>query len=411
MSTSLQWITGRQSMLAVEPILIVDACVQHTLFLLLVAVLCVVTAVVMFKALSNKKNKVKSCVDTSHNASDMRGKTVVVTGANAGIGFETALELSRLGARVIVACRCPSKGLAAAEAIRGLTGNERVEFALLDVGSLSSVRRFADKLVASEERLDVLVNNAGITAPRQKRLTSEGVEVTLATNFLGPFLLTNLLLDVLRQSAPSRVVNVTSALYRLGRVPWDYLDAAGGSANAEYPGVECTYASSKLLLNMFTVRMARRLEGTGVTCNAVHPGVVATCFNQKEPGLRHFLWNSFLQTFGTSPRKGSRGSVYLSSSPTLRDVTGKYFVSRRQSSWSSKVLDEEVACRVWSRSEELICSVLVGTDALEGTLRSDIGAWKPTASLKVANCDGVKESHPDERAKSSVWNEAQDNEL
>ncbi|KAL1486338.1 hypothetical protein MTO96_047013, partial [Rhipicephalus appendiculatus] len=238
------------------------------------------------------------------------------------IGFETALQLSRLGARVIVACRCESKGRAAVEAIRHATRNDRVEFALLDVGSLTSVRRFANKLLATEERLDVLVNNAAITAPPQKRLTREGVEITLATNYLGPVLLTHLLLDILKRSGPSRVVNVTSALYRLGRVPWDQLETAGrGGASFEYPGVESTYASSKLLLNLFSVELARQLQGTG-----------------------------------------ARGPVYLASSPGLRDVSGKYFVSCRQSSWSRKVLDEETAHKVWCHSAELVRAVLKDVD-------------------------------------------------
>ncbi|XP_037575091.1 retinol dehydrogenase 14 isoform X1 [Dermacentor silvarum] len=396
MSTSpQQWITGRPPFLAVNRLLFVESRVQHTIILLLVVILCVFATVVIFKALSRKKRKAVDCLDHSHDDVDMRGKTVVVTGGNAGIGFETALELSRLGARVIVACRCPSKGHAACEAIRRLTGNDLVEFALLDVASLASVRRFANRLLASEERLDVLVNNAAITAPPQKRLTHEGIEITLATNYLGPFLLTNLLLDLLTRSGPSRVVNVTSALYRFGRVPWEQLETSGGDGvSVEYPGVESTYASSKLLLNLFSVHLARQLQGTEVTCNAVHPGVVATTINQKEPGLRHFLWNSFLHTFGTSPRKGARGSVYLSSSPGLRDVTGKYFVSCRQSSWSSKVLDDETAHKVCRRSAELVRAVLA--DAHSARAPSSAG----TAAQETASFAGLLDDHSTRRDSS-----------
>ncbi|XP_037499787.1 retinol dehydrogenase 12-like [Rhipicephalus sanguineus] len=382
MSTAPQrWITGHPTLLAIDELLLVDTRCQHTILLLFVVIVCVIATVAMFKALSRKKRKAKMCMDQSHSDVDMSGKTVVVTGANAGIGFETALQLSRLGARVIVACRCESKGRAAVEAIRHATGNDMVEFAPLDVGSLTSVRRFAKKLLATEERLDVLVNNAGITAPPQKRLTHEGVEITIATNYLGPFLLTNLLLDILKRSGPSRVVNVTSSLYRLGRVPWEQLEAAGrGGASFEYPGVESTYASSKLLLNLFSVELARKLQGTEVTCNAVHPGVVATDFNQKESGLRHYLWNSFLHTFGTSPRKGARGSVYLASSPGLRDVSGKYFVSCQQSSWSRKVLDEETSHKVWCRSVELVRAVLEDVDN---------DSSRPLKSIFRNCCNGV----------------------
>ncbi|KAL1429806.1 hypothetical protein MTO96_015669 [Rhipicephalus appendiculatus] len=274
--------SGHPTLLAVDELLFVDTRCQPTILVLLVVIVCVIATAFVFKALSRKKRKTERCMDHY---------------TRRRIGFETALQLSRLGARVIVACRCESKGRAAVEAIRHATGNDRVEFALLDVGSLTSVRRFANKLLATEERLDVLVNNAAIT-------------------------------DILKRSGPSRVVNVTSALYRLGRVPWDQLETAGrGGASFEYPGVESTYASSKLLLNLFSVELARQLQGTGVTCNAVHPGVVSTNFNQKEPGLRHFLWNSFLHTFGTS-------------------------------TWSRKVLDEETAHKVWCHSAELVRAVL-----------------------------------------------------
>ncbi|XP_075723375.1 retinol dehydrogenase 12 isoform X2 [Rhipicephalus microplus] len=323
---------GHSTLVAVDELLLVGTRCVPAILVLLVVITCVTATVFMFKALSRKTQKAEKCTTDSQDAVDMRGKTVVVTGGNAGIGFETALQLSRLGARVIVACRCESKGRAAVEAIRRATGNDRVEFALLDVGSLSSVRRFANELLATEERLDVLVNNAGIT-------------------------------DIMKRSGPSRVVNVTSSLYRLGRVPWDQLEtAARGGASFEYPGVESTYASSKLLLNLFSVELARQLQGTGVTCNAVHPGVVSTDFNQKEPGFRHFLWNAFLHTFGTSPRKGARGPVHLASSPKLHDVSGKYFVSCRQSSWSRKVLDEETAHKVWCRSADLVRAVLEDVD-------------------------------------------------
>lgn len=331
--------------------------VLHTTLFVLGAILCAVVAAVVVKMLSRHRPVRESCMDPPLEDVDMHGKTVVVTGANAGIGFETALELARLGARVIMACRCPTKGRAAAEVVRRLTGNDLVVFALLDVGSLASVRNFAKALLASEERLDVLVNNAGITAPSKKRVTSEGLEVTLATNYLGPFLLTNLLLELLKRSAPSRVVNVTSALYRLGRVRLEDLEVSRECARTEHYGVESTYANSKLLLNLFTVHLARTLQGTGVTCNAVHPGVVSTSINEKEPGLRHFLWNSFLRTFGTSPRKGARGSIHLASSPHLREVTGKYFVARSLSSWSSKVEDEELASKAWFWSEQLVRTV------------------------------------------------------
>ncbi|XP_075723376.1 uncharacterized protein LOC119167895 isoform X3 [Rhipicephalus microplus] len=303
---------GHSTLVAVDELLLVGTRCVPAILVLLVVITCVTATVFMFKALSRKTQKAEKCTTDSQDAVDMRGKTVVVTGGNAGIGFETALQLSRLGARVIVACRCESKGRAAVEAIRRATGNDRVEFALLDVGSLSSVRRFANELLATEERLDVLVNNAGITAPRQKRLTCEGVEITLATNYLGPFLLTHLLLDIMKRSGPSRVVNVTSSLYRLGRVPWDQLEtAARGGASFEYPGVESTYASSKLLLNLFSVELARQLQGTESSqrrAGSGPPGVLAQTARREREVLR-LLSTVVLVPQGPRRRDGAQGVV------------------------------------------------------------------------------------------------------
>ncbi|KAH8027199.1 hypothetical protein HPB51_003641 [Rhipicephalus microplus] len=153
---------GHSTLVAVDELLLVGTrCTVPAIIVLLVVISCVIATVFTFKALSRKTQKTEKCATDSQDDVDMRGKTVVVTGGNAGIGFETALQLSRLGARVIVACRCESKGRAAVETIRRATGNDKVEFASLDVGSLTSVRRFANELLATEERLDVLVNNAG----------------------------------------------------------------------------------------------------------------------------------------------------------------------------------------------------------------------------------------------------------
>ncbi|KAH7942032.1 hypothetical protein HPB49_019909 [Dermacentor silvarum] len=240
----------------------------------------------------------------------------------------------------------------------------------------------------SRQRPWISVARLGLTAGPGAGITYESQVVAFERQFSArDYLLT--------RSGPSRVVNVTSALYRFGRVPWEQLETSGGDGvSVEYPGVESTYASSKLLLNLFSVHLARQLQGTEVTCNAVHPGVVATTINQKEPGLRHFLWNSFLHTFGTSPRKGARGSVYLSSSPGLRDVTGKYFVSCRQSSWSSKVLDDETAHKVCRRSAELVRAVLA--DAHSARAPSSAG----TAAQETASFAGLLDDHSTRRDSS-----------
>ncbi|CAN7945883.1 unnamed protein product, partial [Ixodes hexagonus] len=175
---------------------------------------------------------------------------------NVGIGFETAKELATRGARVILACRSSCRGQRAAEAIRELTGNQEVICKTVDMGNLRSVKTFAAGVLSTEPRLDVLINNAAVTGKR--RMTEENLEVTFATNYMGPFLLTNLLLELLQRSAPSRVVNVTSSMYLIGKITVDDLNSISG-----YTGAEAAYSNSKLALSLFTVELARRLKGTG----------------------------------------------------------------------------------------------------------------------------------------------------
>ncbi|XP_064484500.1 retinol dehydrogenase 14-like [Ornithodoros turicata] len=315
--------------------------------------------VLLMIRLVNKMSHGNSWRDDSDDQ-NMLGQTVIVTGANAGIGFETARDLARRRARVILACRCRSKGEEAAQIIRQETNNAAVVFRHLDVSSLRSVQTFAKEILASESRLDVLINNAGITSPKGRRLTKEGLEVTMATNYLGPFLLTNLLLELLQQSSPSRVINVTSSLYHLGR-----LDLQDLNSERSYGGVEVTYATSKQSLNLFTVELARRLRGTGVTSNAVHPGIVATEFNSKEHDFRHFLWNAFLHIFGKTPQEGARTSTYLATSPEVQDVTGKYFVGCQEVTLSQKSRDPDVAVRLWNKTEALVQRTLSSLEVEE----------------------------------------------
>lgn len=322
---------------------------QHSVLLATAGTLC---ALLLMK-IAQRLNGATRHGAAQNQDETMRGKTVIVTGANAGIGFATAMELAARGARVILACRSPCRGQRAAEAIRELTGNKEVVCKTVDMGCMHSVKAFATEILSSEPRLDVLINNAAVTGPNDRRLTEENLEVTFATNYIGPFLLTNLLSDLLQRSAPSRVVNVTSSMYTMGKITLDDLNSANG-----YPGAEAAYSKSKLALNLFTVELARRLKGSGVTCNALHPGVVATQFNRKEQDLRHFLWNVFLQAFGKSPRDGARTSLQLATAAQLEDVTGKYFVSNGEAPWSSTVLDEDLAGSLWEKSKDIVRNVL-----------------------------------------------------
>ena len=276
------------------------------------------------------------------DASSMRGKVVLVTGANSGLGRQTALELARRGARVVLGCRDPAKGLEALGEIRNATGNTELALLPLDLASLGSVRQAARTFLSSHQRLDVLVNNAGIFTARRQR-SADGHELTFAVNFLGPFLLTRLLLEALQQSAPSRIVNVSSAAHARGRIRWDDLGRSrrwsGGAA----------YAQSKLALNLFTLELARRLEGTGVTANAVHPGFVATELARGEPGPIRWV----MRLFELSVEEGARGPVHLASAPEAQQFTGCYFEGTRRAEPSAASVDAAAAARLWALGERL----------------------------------------------------------
>lgn len=205
-------------------------------------------------------------------ASSMRGKTVVITGANSGIGYETARELALRGARVVLACRSPERARGAVARLKAETSSGDVSWLPLDTASRESVRAFAARLLRETGgRLHVLVNNAGSAAPDARRLTREGHEETWAANYLGHFLLTRLLLPALEASAPSRVVNLTSVVQRLARLDWDDVEGLRCSWNASR-----AYCNSKRAMLLFTAELERRLRGTGVSVFAVHPGVTNT---------------------------------------------------------------------------------------------------------------------------------------
>src|SRR5215467_11155801 len=210
----------------------------------------------------------------------MTGKTCIVTGANSGIGKETALGLARMGARVVLVCRNEEKGRQALEDIRRETGSSQLDLLSADMSSFESVRELAAQVHQQYRRLDVLINNAG-TAIVRRALSADGIEMTVAGNHLGPALLTLLLLDLLKVSAPSRIVNVSSEAHRSARLDLDGLESAArgeGPPRRGFgpPASLKLYGQSKLMMNAFTFELARRLEGTGVTVNCLHPGVVST---------------------------------------------------------------------------------------------------------------------------------------
>jgi retinol dehydrogenase-14 len=275
----------------------------------------------------------------------MRGKICVVTGASAGIGLETAVALARAGARVAIVCRTVDRGERAVAEIRRRSQSPDVGLFVADLASQRAVRALAARLVGDLPRLDVLVNNAGLIM-RERVLTEDGLETTFAVNHLAYFLLERLLEPALIASAPSRVVNVASRAHRSGTLRFD--DLMGARAYDGYGA----YAQSKLANIVFTYELARRLQGTGVTANCLHPGVVATNFGSAGPSLIRFGIR-FARPFLRSAAKGAATTVYLASSPQVERVSGKYFVDERETRSSPESYDPAVASRLWSVSEEL----------------------------------------------------------
>lgn len=284
----------------------------------------------------------------------MKGKTVVITGGNAGIGKETAIGLARLGARVLITSRDERRGARAVDEIRRRSASADVDVLPLDLASFASIRGFASQLLESTDAIDVLVNNAGLIL-RRRTLTADGFEATFGINHLGHFLLTDLLLDRLRASAPARVVVVASDAHESARrgLDFDDLQSERGYRWAK------VYGRSKLANIYFARELARRLEGSGVTSNALHPGFVRSEFGQGGDlgGLYGFGLKYLAAPFAISQQKGALTSIHVASSPELEGATGGYYVKRRLASPSEVAQDDAAARRLWDASERLVASV------------------------------------------------------
>ncbi len=281
----------------------------------------------------------------------MRGKTVVITGGNAGIGKETAVGLAQQGAHVVVTARNAARGEAAAAEIRERAGTDgQVEVMALDLASLASVREFALELGRRHDRLDVLVNNAGVVLS-SRQLTSDGFERTFGVNHVGHFALTDLLLPQLRASAPSRVVNVSSHAHKSARNGLDFDDL---QAEQRYQPF-AVYSRSQLANIYFTRELARWLDESGVTVNAVHPGFVRSHFGRDgDLGLAMGIGITAVQLFAISSKRGASTSIFMASSPEVEGVTGKYYFRSKPATVSKAAEDDEAARRLWSASEELV---------------------------------------------------------
>lgn len=278
----------------------------------------------------------------------MKGRTVLVTGANTGIGLETAAELAKEGAKVVLTSRGAERGNAAVATIRQRHPEADVEAMTLDFARLDDVRRFAGDFLERHDRLHVLVNNAGAMSTNRST-TADGYETTFQVNHLGPFLLTNLLLDTIVASAPARIVNVSSTAHRGGKLDFDDLHS-----ERSYMGMR-VYGTSKLCNILFTRELARRLEGTGVTVNALHPGTVRTGFGMDGDmkGLIRLGW-AIIRPFVLSPAQGARTSVYLASSSDVEGKTGGYYARSRPARSTRAAQDDDAARRLWEESARLV---------------------------------------------------------
>ncbi|MEO7094149.1 MAG: SDR family oxidoreductase [Polyangiales bacterium] len=280
----------------------------------------------------------------------MRGKTVLVTGGNSGIGKETAIALASLGAKVVVTSRDPAKGKAAADEMKARAGVD-VPCLALDLASFASIRAFATEFLEKYDALHVLVLNAGLVLSERTQ-TKEGFETTFGVNHLGHFLLTELLRERIVQSAPARIVVVSSDAHRRAKTGLDFDDL---QRKQKYAGMD-VYCESKLANIYFARELARRLEGTKVTVNALHPGVIASGFAADGDAKGLIAWLFKLgRPFLRTPLQGAQTTIFLASSPAVEGVTGKYFDSNAREVHPTRIAQDDAAAqRLWSLSEELV---------------------------------------------------------
>jgi NAD(P)-dependent dehydrogenase (short-subunit alcohol dehydrogenase family) len=276
----------------------------------------------------------------------MVGKTVLITGATSGIGRATAVGLARMGAHLAITGRDRVRTEDAAREINA-AGGGRVDLFIADLSSQSQVRELADEVLQSLSRIHVLINNVG-GYWKTRHVTVDGLERTFALNHLAPFLLTNLLLGKLKQSASGRVVTVSSNAQATGRI--DFNDLQG---ERSYSGARA-YSQSKLANVLFSYELARRLKGTSVTANALHPGVVSTSFGAEDPATVQRIFLPFIRPFMKSPARGAATSIHLASAPELEQVTGRYFANSHPKKSSGPSYDQATAARLWQVSADLV---------------------------------------------------------
>jgi len=282
---------------------------------------------------------------TNHKSVDMTGRTCMITGANSGIGKATAFALAEMGADLMLVCRDKGRGEAAAAEVSALAKGGSVDLLLADLSSQAQTRRVAEEFLATGKPLHVLINNAGLVISERTE-TEDGIESTFAINHLATFLLTNLLLDRLKESAPARVVTVSSVAHKFADLDLDDVNATKG-----YNGMR-VYGGSKLANILFTRELARRLDGTGVTANAAHPGAVGSNFGHNNSGPMAAMAKLMAPLMRT-PAKGAQTSIYLASSPDVEGVTGGYFANSKPKQPNKAAQNDADARKLWDLSEEM----------------------------------------------------------
>lgn len=279
----------------------------------------------------------------------MKDKVVLITGATAGIGKETARGVAQTGATVVLIGRNKEKGEQVVAEIKTATGNQNLDFLMADLFSIAEIRRVADEFKSKYDRLDVLVNNAGAIFDKRET-TADGLERTFALNHISYFLLTNLLLSTIQQSAPARIISVSSIAHQFGdKVDFDDLQFE----RKTYSSLTA-YGQSKLMNVLFTYELARRLKDTNVTANCLHPGGVASNFADNTGGLLKLAAWFFKNTFAISPARGAETSIYLATSPEIAGVSGKYFDNKKPKISSKISYDEAVQKQLWEASEKIV---------------------------------------------------------
>lgn len=313
--------------------------------MLVAFVLFNITILIIIKLYSKLSSGICKC------SQHMVGKVVVVTGANTGIGYETAKDVAARGAKVILACRNESLAVAACNKIQKETNNKDVHYKHLDLSSLKSVREFAKYILDTENRLDVLINNAGAYT-LGKRKTEDGLLIGMQTNHFGPFLLTNLILPLLKKSAPSRIINVSSQLYMRAKLNLEDLNL-NNISNRAFSDHQ-VYCNSKLCNVLMSNELSRRLKGTHVTVNSLYPGVVKTEIMRDNSGFVAWIDRIIFKLFAKNPWEGAQTQIYLAVSPEVETVSGRLFADCKLKAMSTTAQDQELAKKLWEKSEQFV---------------------------------------------------------